>query len=59
MVGPLGSVITIMELAALLKIAEPVLADIVAYLAASGMVLTGEREAPWRFAESDDPDLVP
>jgi len=58
LVGSLGCATTITELAALLKIAEPVLADMVSYLTASGMVLTGGPERPLRFAEDDDPDLV-
>jgi SagB-type dehydrogenase family enzyme len=58
-VGSLGSPMTIAELSALLKVAEPVLEDIVSYLLASGVVLAGEPGSPVVFAEDDDPDLVP
>jgi SagB-type dehydrogenase family enzyme len=58
-VGSLGSPTTITDLSALLRIPEPVVADIVAYLAGGGMVLTGEYAAPLTFAEDGDPDLVP
>jgi SagB-type dehydrogenase family enzyme len=36
-----------------------VVADIMTYLVASGMVLTGEPGMPARFAEDGDPDLLP
>jgi hypothetical protein len=63
-VSSLGCPATVTDLSATLKIARPVLADIVAYLLASGMVLTaaattGPGAAPVRFAEDDDPDLLP
>lgn len=57
--GSLGDVTTIAALAAQLKIAQPVLADVIAYLVASGMVLTGDKLAPQRFAEDSDPELIP
>jgi SagB-type dehydrogenase family enzyme len=57
--GSLGGAATVAELAAQLKVAEPVMADLVAYLVASGVVLVGEPGSPPRFAEEDDPDLVP
>lgn len=56
-VGSLGSATTVAEVAAQLRIAEPVAADIVAFLVASGMVLTAEPGSA-RFAEEGDPDLV-
>jgi SagB-type dehydrogenase family enzyme len=55
----LGRATTVAELSVLLNIAEPVLADIAAYLVASGVVLVGEPGTPPRFPEDDDPDLVP
>lgn len=58
-VGSLGSTTTITELAGLLRIAQPVLADIVAYLVGSKMVLTGQPADPPRFAEEADPELIP
>jgi SagB-type dehydrogenase family enzyme len=56
--GSLSGPTTTTELAALLKVAEPVVADIVAYLVASGVVLVAEPGAPPRFGEDDDPELV-
>jgi SagB-type dehydrogenase family enzyme len=56
--GSLGGPATVAELSALLRIAEPVLADIVAYLVASGVVLVGEAGASPQFPEDDDPGLV-
>src|SRR5205814_774638 len=47
------------EVSAQLRLAEPVVADLVAYLVASGVVLVGEPGAPPRFAEDDNPDLIP
>jgi len=58
-VGSLASPTTIADLSAQLRIARPVVAEIVAYLVASGMVLTGEPAEPGKFAEDSDPDLVP
>lgn len=58
-VGSLGTPTTIDQLAGLLQLDRAVLADIVAYLVASGMVLTGEPGQPPRFAEDRDPDLIP
>jgi len=58
-VGSLGGPTTVSEMSLGLKIARPVLADVVSYLVASGMVLTGEPDEPLRFAEDRDPDLIP
>jgi SagB-type dehydrogenase family enzyme len=58
-VGSLGSSTTVAELGGLLQLDPAMVADIVAYLVASGMVLTGEAGAPPRFAEDHDPDLIP
>lgn len=58
-VGSLGSATTITAIAAQLKIAVPVVADIVAYLVASGVVLTGEPGSPPLFAEDSNPELMP
>jgi SagB-type dehydrogenase family enzyme len=58
-VGSLGSATTVADVSAQLKIAGPVLADMVSYLVASGVVLTGEAEAPGLFAEDHDTDLAP
>lgn len=55
--GSLGSPTTAAEIAAMLKVAEPVVADILAYLVASGIVLVGEPGTPPRFDQDDDPDL--
>ncbi|HEY3258733.1 MAG TPA: SagB family peptide dehydrogenase [Pseudonocardiaceae bacterium] len=57
--GSLGGPTTAADLAAQLGIPGPVLADILAYLVASGMVLTGEPDAPARFAEDGNPALIP
>lgn len=58
-VGSLGAATTVAGLAGRLPVAAPVLADLVAYLVASGMVRTGEPGAPARFAEDDDTGLLP
>lgn len=50
---------TIAALAAQLHVAQPVLADIVAYLVGGGMVLVGGDQEPPSFAEDGDPDLIP
>lgn len=55
--GSLGEATTIADLAGQLDIPRPLLADIVSYLVAGGMVLTGE--PPDRFAEDNDPALIP
>lgn len=49
------------ELATRLKLAEPVVADIVSYLVASGLVQAGawDRSGTARFAEDGDPRLLP
>ena len=58
-IGALCSATTVVDLAATLRIPGPVLADILAYLIASGMVQIAERGVPARFAEDADPALVP
>ena len=58
-VAAVSTATPIMELAPALKIAEPVVADIVAYLAATGIVLVGEQGPQGaRFAEDEDPSLI-
>jgi SagB-type dehydrogenase family enzyme len=62
LIGSLGRPTTVAELARLLRIPPPVVADVVAYLLASGMVLAAERgqpDATPAFAEDNDPTLVP
>jgi SagB-type dehydrogenase family enzyme len=56
----LSTATTISDLSPQLKLAEPVLADIVAYLAATGMVLLGEWDPTGgaKFGEDDDPSLM-
>jgi SagB-type dehydrogenase family enzyme len=56
----LSTATTISDLSPQLKMAEPVLADIVAYLAATGMVLLGEWDTAGgaKFDEDDDPSLM-
>jgi len=58
-VGSLASPTTVRGLSELLNVAGPVLADIVAYLVASGIVLVGEPATPARFSEDGDEDMVP
>jgi SagB-type dehydrogenase family enzyme len=61
-VGSLAGSVTIPELAELLGQPQPVVAEIVAYLVSSGMMLVGESDGPdgaARFAEDTDPDLAP
>jgi SagB-type dehydrogenase family enzyme len=60
-VAALSTAVTVTELATTLDVAEPIVADIVAYLIASGIVLRGEWQgAPRsaRFAEDEDPSLI-
>jgi SagB-type dehydrogenase family enzyme len=60
-VAAVSAPLTISEVAAGLNIAEPVVADVVAYLIAAGIVLAGEGAGsgrPARFAEDEDPSLV-
>jgi len=59
-VAAVSTAMSITELAPALKIDEPVVADIVAYLAATGIVLVGERDpgGAARFAEDEDPSLI-
>lgn len=54
-VASLNTPNSITELVSVEGIEQPVVADIVAYLVASGVVLLGE--SPGRFAEDDDPIL--
>ena len=56
--GALCRPTTIADLSTLLKIAVPVVADIVGYLVACGMVLTGSPDPAAGFAEDADPDLI-
>lgn len=61
LVGSLDGPTTIPELAELLGEAEPVVAEIVAYLASSRMLIVGEADEPGakpRFAEDTDPELA-
>lgn len=61
-VGSVDVPTTTAALAALLGQPEPVIAEIVAYLVSSGMMLVGEQDEPGgpvRFAEDTDPDLAP
>ena len=60
-VGSVDSPTTTAELAVLLGQPEPLVAEVVAYLVAAGMMLTGEQDdpdGPVRFAEDTDPDLA-
>jgi SagB-type dehydrogenase family enzyme len=65
LVSSLGRPSTVAELAALLRIPLPVVADVVAYLLASGMVLAAQTGQPGQpgaqpaFAEDNEPALVP
>lgn len=62
LIGSLGRPTTVSELARLLRTPPPVVADVVAYLLASGMVLAaepGQPGVPPVFAEDSDPALVP
>jgi SagB-type dehydrogenase family enzyme len=60
-VSSLGQATTSADVAQGINMAQPVVAEIVAYLAATGMVVTGEPgsggQAP-TFAEDSDPDLL-
>ena len=58
-VGELGRPRTVADLATRLTTPEPVLTDVLAYLVAAGVVVTAEPNGPVRFAEDDDPGLVP
>ncbi|MGH8940342.1 MAG: hypothetical protein ACRDV2_13490, partial [Actinomycetes bacterium] len=58
-VGSLCATTTIADLAGVLRMPRPVLADIVSYLVAGGMVVAGERGTPPQFAEDADPALIP
>jgi SagB-type dehydrogenase family enzyme len=58
-VAVVSTAMSISELASSLQLAEPIVADIVAYLAATGIVLVGNREGGVaRFAEDEDPSLI-
>lgn len=58
-VAAVSTATPVMALAPALDIAEAVVADVVAYLAAAGIVLVGEQgpHGP-RFAEDEDPSLI-
>jgi SagB-type dehydrogenase family enzyme len=58
-IGSLGTTTTIANVSEQLHIAEPVLADIIGYVAATGMVMVGELEGPPRFTEDGDQTLIP
>lgn len=60
-VAALSTALPIMDLAPALNVAEPVVADIAAYLVATGIVLLGASQGPGkaaRFAEDEDPSLI-
>ncbi|MFC6094795.1 SagB family peptide dehydrogenase [Saccharothrix lopnurensis] len=59
-VAGLGSAVAVVDLAAALRVARPVVTDLVAYLVASGAVLRGRADpgGVTRFAEDTDPVLA-
>jgi SagB-type dehydrogenase family enzyme len=58
-VAALSSACTISDMAQSLAIPQPIVADILAYLVATGIVLLGEwQDGTARFAEDHDPSLV-
>lgn len=57
--GALCRPTTIAEVSAMLKIAAPVVVDIVGHLVSGGMVLAGRPGPPPDFAEDADPNLIP
>lgn len=60
-VGALGHATTIVDIARVVNVAPPLVADILAYLAAADMVVLGEKPrstGPPLFAEDADPSLL-